>query len=360
MTGVLASHFKSVELTKIYRQNERIFLEILEAIRNGTATDAHLHTLNNRVDEFFEPNTSEVIVSLVPRNRAADEINSAELEKINSDLFVQDAKISGKIYPSDYPTEPELKFKIGAHIMMVHNDPQLRYVNGSLGVILSLETHPNTQEILQVKIRLIANNQIINVNLHTWDILKPQFINGKISYEPIGSFTQFPFKLAWAFSIHKSQGKTYDKVIVDLGSKIFEKGQLYVALSRCKSLDGLYLRCEIRLSDILVDPRILKFDEILTSLRENELNNLVGEYKVPPINKTAQELLIIIETNSGYQNLNAIKVTSVIDTHKNQTNSNFENKYYEQALLELVRAQIIEITPYMNSITNGVFKIIAV
>jgi ATP-dependent exoDNAse (exonuclease V) alpha subunit len=213
------------------------------------------------LNERFEPNfvTSEGFVTLCARNATADRINKTELERLTTREYVYTAEVKGQFDPGLYPTEPILKLRKGAQVMFVKNDvTDKQYVNGTIGVV----TYLDDSTIMVLAEGEQGQKKKIEVPLNEWEITRYKANDkGEIDTESIGSFKQFPLKLAWAITIHKSQGKTFDKVLLDLGGGAFEHGQLYVALSRCRTLEGIVLRQAIRQQDIITDERVVDFYE---------------------------------------------------------------------------------------------------
>lgn len=249
-----------LELRKVYRQDNRHFLRLLDAIRLNHADQDDLDELNERYEPNFE--SEELYITLCARNAPADRINQRELSKIDEPERKYLASVTGEFNPTQYPADAALSLKLGAQVMLLKNDPERRYVNGTIGKIVALE-----QESLQI---LIEENGLewkeIEVTPVTWEIIRYKSDPAnpdEILSEVIGTFTQFPLRLAWAVTIHKAQGKTFDKVIIDLGTGAFEHGQTYVALSRCRTLEGIVLRQRIRPQDMLTDLRIVEFYQIM-------------------------------------------------------------------------------------------------
>lgn len=249
-----------LELRKVYRQDNRHFLRLLDAIRLNHADQDDLDELNDRYEPNFE--SEELYITLCARNATADRINQQELSKIDEPERKYLASVTGEFNPTQYPADAALCLKLGAQVMLLKNDPERRYVNGTIGKIVALE-----QESLKI---LIEENGLewkeIEVTPVTWEIIRYKSDPAnpdEILSEVIGTFTQFPLRLAWAVTIHKAQGKTFDRVIIDLGTGAFEHGQTYVALSRCRTLEGIVLRQRIRPQDMLTDLRIVEFYQIM-------------------------------------------------------------------------------------------------
>ena len=244
---------ETFELQIQYRQEERRFINLLDAIRSRDVDYDTLSELNSRVVEIKE---TAGYITLTARNNVARKINQAELEDIATRSYRYTADIKGNFKEQYFPTSPILQLKVGAQVMFLKNDPHKRYVNGTVGRIISL-----SNDEIKVAVTKSQQEKTIVVEKSEWEILRYQqdLHGGEIRAKTVGTFTQYPLRLAWAITIHKSQGKTFDKVIIDLGQGAFEHGQTYVALSRCRTLEGIILRRPIRYADILVDERIVDF-----------------------------------------------------------------------------------------------------
>jgi ATP-dependent exoDNAse (exonuclease V) alpha subunit len=251
-SGFQKAGFQRLELKNIYRQKKQRFQELLSRVRYKLLRTSDVVILNSRVNpEACESSTD--CITLTPRNDTADRINQMRLGKLKGKEVVYRADIGGRFTDRDYPTEGVLKLKVGAQIMMVRNDPNRQWANGSVGEVVELK-----KDSISIK---IANN-VYKVSRMTWDRYEytPDKKTGGISQDIVGFFKQFPVRLAWAVTIHKSQGLTLDKVIIDLEGGAFAHGQVYVALSRCRSFDAVLLQCPLRECDIICDERILQLD----------------------------------------------------------------------------------------------------
>ena len=255
-----------IELKQIYRQSDREFIDLLNRIRSNEAPDEDITTLNQRVNAAHKD--PDFCINLTTTNSRADEINADRLEQLSSPLHIAQAQIEGVFTKEYYPNAPELAFKTGAQIMFLNNDMKNRWVNGSVGKIEDIATDASGNTT--VKIRLRDNHKVVRVQPFTWEIFRYKKDGEHISSESVGSFTQFPFRLAWAITIHKSQGKTFNNINIDLGRGAFSSGQLYVALSRCTSLEGISFSRPVQRSDILTDFRILEFINRCKPLAELE------------------------------------------------------------------------------------------
>ena len=245
-----------LELRKVYRQDNRHFLRLLDGIRLNHADQDDLDELNERFEPNFEP--EDFYITLSARNATSDRINQRELGKIDLPERKYLATVTGEFNPTQYPAEAALSLKIDAQVMLLKNDPDRRYVNGTIGKIVALGN-----EFIKIQIEEKSGDlKEVDIAPVTWEIIRYKndpTQTEDIQTEVVGTFTQFPLRLAWAVTIHKAQGKTFDRVIIDLGGGAFEHGQTYVALSRCRTLEGIVLRQRIRPQDILTDMRILDF-----------------------------------------------------------------------------------------------------
>nr|PZN23641.1 MAG: AAA family ATPase [Mycolicibacterium hassiacum] len=248
--------FTTVALTTVFRQaGDDRMTAILNEIREGVLLGHALEQLNARADKDFEPPDDEFWLTLAPTNRLVTARNRRQLGRLDGDEFVHRARESGDLSLFDKPVEDELRFKVGAQVMMLTNDPANRWVNGSIGRVVGVGYDRNGA-VVEVE---FADGSCAEVAPFTWEATRPVVDGGALRREVIGTFTQLPFKLAWAITIHKSQGQTLDRVIVDLTGGMFSTGQLYVALSRATSLSGLVLRRPVLPKDLQVDRRIARF-----------------------------------------------------------------------------------------------------
>ena len=251
-------HLDFVELEKVYRQKDEGFIEVLNAIRNNTATPAHLALLNGRVDPQADPGPDELVVCLTPANRAADEINDRRLAALKGTARSYRGESSGDLGARAFPAPPELRVKPGAQVMMVSNDAEGRWVNGSVGRIERIVRHRDEPDEMRIA---LTTGETVDVTPRRWDLFRYVWDRtlSRLDTETVGTYIQYPLRLAWAVTIHKAQGKTFDRVIVDLGPRVFATGQVYVALSRCTTLGGLVLRRPLRKADVFTDPLIASF-----------------------------------------------------------------------------------------------------
>lgn len=249
--------FPTLVLTRVFRQvGDSRLTGVLNSIREGVLLGGARGELNARVDPDFEPDTDEFWLTLTTTNRMATARNRRQLDRLPADLRVSTARTTGELDGFDRPTDEQLAYKHGAQIMLLTNDPGGRWVNGTMGRIVEVSTTADDEPTVQVQLR---DGAVVDVAPHTWEITRPVVSGGSLTQQVVGTFTQLPFALAWAITIHKSQGQTLDRLIVDLTGGTFAVGQLYVALSRVTSLDGLVLRRGVRPKDMKTDRRILRF-----------------------------------------------------------------------------------------------------
>jgi ATP-dependent DNA helicase PIF1 len=253
------ANFIKKELTEVYRQDKNeqgLFIESLDRIRNCSFNQEDINLINSRLDrEYIKPD-NESIISLVPTNYMANSINMNELSKLSSETHTYLGSITGDFKDRSLPTAQELVLKEGAQIMLLNNDSNQKWVNGDIVKIIKAG---------ESSVRVLFDDGTFDdILTNKWDSLK--FVLDEetkaIKPEIIGSFTQLPIKLAWAVTIHKGQGKTFDKVHIDFGNGTFAPGQAYVALSRCKTLEGITLTSELRENYIFTDERIQQFMKI--------------------------------------------------------------------------------------------------
>ena len=283
--SILESHYKSpfffeakalltapplyIELKKMYRQKDDVFINILNNVRNNCCTTEDLERLHQQYDSTFTPSKKESYITLTSHNVRADTINQNELNKLSGKSFIYNAQITGEFYDRSFPAEKELRLKVGAQIMFIKNDKgeARRYYNGKIGTVTNLEKD---------KITVVFPNETddLELELEKWENIRYTYDQQKdnLNQEELGTFTQYPIRLAWAITIHKSQGLTFERAIVDAGVS-FAAGQVYVSLSRLTSLDGLVLYSRISPNSISTDKRVI--DYVQTEKAEDELQQIL-------------------------------------------------------------------------------------
>ncbi len=244
----------SICLNKVYRQSDPVFINVLDHIRNNTASPAHLQLLNTRVGAQLSHAESELAITLATRRDTVDFINQNRLTELPGDSVTLKGEIKGEFPENSLPTQMELELKVGAQVIFVKNDQERRWVNGTLGTIVGMDENDTLYIVTE-------DGREVDVERATWHNIRYRYNEEerKIEEEELGTFTQFPIRLAWAITIHKSQGLTFSHVNIDLTGGAFTGGQTYVALSRCTSLDGITLVKEIQRSDVFVKPDIVRF-----------------------------------------------------------------------------------------------------
>ena len=244
-----------IELRKIYRQNDSYFISMLDRIRMGMATTNDLAVLNAKVKENYEPDETKMVMQLATRRDMVDAVNDVHLEQLPAQEIIYEGCIKGDFPENSLPTSKELILKTGAQVVFIKNDPERRWVNGTLGKV-----YIATDDRVEVE---LENGNRHEVEPEVWSNIAYQYDEKthRVIEKELGSFTQYPLKLAWALTIHKSQGLTFNNVVIDIGRGAFSSGQSYVALSRCTSLEGLVLKSSINQRDMFVNPSIVQFSK---------------------------------------------------------------------------------------------------
>lgn len=240
-----------VELDKIYRQSDDDFIELLNAIRVNTITDRQINAINMRV--LTGSSEHDDSIHLTSTNQLAADINDARLAQLKTPACNFTSTIKGNFDMKQYPTDQALTLKVGAQVMFANNDMYGQWVNGTVGQV--------TEILSRAVIVKIHGGKEVHVTPHEWKLYRYEYDSSSksLSQKSAGAFEQIPLKLAWAITIHKSQGKTFDKVVIDLGNGSFASGQTYVALSRCRTFEGIRLKKPIRKSDVRVDRQVHRF-----------------------------------------------------------------------------------------------------
>lgn len=261
----------TVELQKVYRQTDSVFISLLDKVRVKEISQTDLNKINTRVFSQSELNKDDFAITLTTKNDLADTVNFKKLSELKAEPFAYNAEVSGEFEESKYPTEPELTLKVGAQVIFIKNDTDKRWVNGTIGQVSGL-----TDTEIKVKLK---DGEIYSVEKRIWENIKYQYNKEKkkIEQEIVGTFKQYPLKLAWAITIHKSQGLTFDKVVVDFGSGTFASGQAYVALSRATSFEGLFLKQKLNSTDIYIDDEIKEFAKTFNDQTKINESLVVGK-----------------------------------------------------------------------------------
>ncbi len=304
----------TVELKHVYRQDNLKFIEILNEIRNNTLSQSSADELNKRYLPDFVPNENDGYIDLTTHNNRAEKTNTIELDKLKTKIYTYTANIEGKFPEYSYPNNEELQLKVGAQVMFIKNDsnPEKRYFNGKIGKISFLNKDkitvkcPNDDDDIEVTPEVWENINY-TVNAETNEILE----------NSIGSYTQMPLRLAWSITIHKSQGLTFEKAIID-SQGAFAHGQTYVALSRCKSLDGLVLKSRIDSRQIISDNNVISFNKNASENQPDE-----GVLKA---SKTEFQLNLISEVFDLFNFLHPInRVLDIFYKNRNSIEGNLES-----------------------------------
>lgn len=246
-----------IELKHIYRQKDETFIKVLNEVRNNCISAESIKELNSRYIEDFKPNKKDGYIYLTTHNNYANKVNQEELDRIQKEEKTYTAITTGEFPEHIYPNEFKMTLKKGAQVMFVKNDskPEKRYFNGKIGTITSIENN-------HIVVKCKDDNKSIEVEKETWDNVRYSLNKetNEIEEEIIGTYVQYPLRLAWAITIHKSQGLTFDKAIID-SQLAFAHGQTYVALSRCKTLEGIVLSSPISERSIICDNSVISFNK---------------------------------------------------------------------------------------------------
>ena len=266
-----------IELDKIFRQSNADFIRVLNEVRNNCLSDVGLKLLQSRYNPLFVPPKDDTYITLTTHNYKADRINAEELAGLKGKTYRFEAEIKGEYPEKSYPTEKTLELKIGAKVMFLKNDTEVprRYFNGKIGVVEDVEDEA-------IVVRCAGDNETIELHKDVWRNIRYS-TNSKtqqIQEDELGAFIQYPLRLAWAITIHKSQGLTFDKAVIDAGDA-FAPGQVYVALSRCRSLEGMVLLSKINPHTIQNDRKIVDYEQnkLPAELLETQLDESKNAYR---------------------------------------------------------------------------------
>jgi ATP-dependent DNA helicase PIF1 len=252
--AIIGQLFKYVKFTTIFRQANQDFINLLEQVRQSSLTQNLVHTLNGRIAPESAIDKLDEITILTCTNEAANRYNSSKLEALQTPKRQYEAIIEGKFNREDFPTLPILSLKVGAKVIFIKNDPCKAWVNGTTGIIKELDDDELLIEI---------DGLDYPVTRETWEKYQYQVVNGKIEKTVAGKFSQFPLKLGWALTIHKSQGLTLKNIYLDTGRGAFDSGQIYVALSRVRNIENIYLKQPLTNRELLIDAAIKSFFEYI-------------------------------------------------------------------------------------------------
>lgn len=261
-----------IELEKVYRQTEQDFIALLNSIRKRSCTDEDIERLNENYRTNVDSDDDGFSITLTSTNDLATERNLEKLDALPGRALEFAGVLNGEFDHSSFPANEILQLKPGAQVMLVNNDKYGRWVNGTIGKVVGIEKTEGEDVAILVTLQ---DGSVVEVTQNTWELFKYEYDRStkKITTRKTGSFTQYPVRLAWAVTIHKSQGKTFDRVVIDIGRGTFAHGQVYVALSRCTSFAGITLTKPIMKSHIRMDWRVAKF---LATFQYNKANERIS------------------------------------------------------------------------------------
>lgn len=250
--------FSLIHFTEIYRQKDSKFLSLLEKMRTNTMDESSFELINERYFPTWNPPDEWGFITLATTNLLVDQLNMKKLNSLSGKAQRYNAEVSGEIEINSMPAPYYLEIKIGAQVMFVMNDPDKKWVNGSIGRVLSY-----TDEEVTIELAKEGESQIVQTNAVEWKIFDYTFDSKKkkIIEKEKGTYKQIPIRLAWAVTIHKSQGMSFDRVFINLGTRVFAPGQAYVAFSRCRSMEGIVLARKLYPMDIFLDQSVIDFSE---------------------------------------------------------------------------------------------------
>ena len=318
-----------VEFTKIYRQSEEHFIRLLNKVRNNEMDEDSLAALHERYQPNFFGEKTEGYILLTTHNEKAREINAQELERLAGDVFTYKADVDGDFPATAFPGDEMLLLKVGAQVMFIKNDVDKtkRYFNGKIGVVTALEKD-------KIFVQCKDEPEAIEVAKEKWENIRYTLDKAtrNVSEDVLGSFSQYPVRLAWAITIHKSQGLTFEKAIIDAG-KAFAPGQVYVALSRCSSLGGMALHSRIQPHTLLADDRIVQFTKNVLPVDElkTELTKAKKDYQ--------EKVLLTL-----FDFAKAVVIIKELERYLSQHKTSFNNEVFIWADELLSKCQVLRTT----------------
>ena len=349
-----------IELNQIYRQSEQLFIDVLNRIRHNTAGAAEMAVLNSRYQPNFNPGPDEKYITLTTHNSKADSINLGQLEKLPGKKHAFPATIEGEFAVRSSPADETLFLKEGAQVMFIKNDTgaDRKFYNGKLAVVSRIDKD-------KVTVAFTDGEPELELKRESWRNIRYHLDKGsnELEEEELGSFTQYPVRLAWAITIHKSQGLTFEKAIIDAGHS-FAPGQVYVALSRCTSLDGLVLYSRIQPSSILTDERVLHFSQSEKTTEELEgllaagRDRYMAEALIKTLDwdKTVSALEEFVESLPGKKIPDPEKALETARSvlQKARIAQDTANKYSKQLeVLLLGQESVRDLTPFTDRTTKA-------
>lgn len=366
-----------IELEKIYRQADDVFISLLNNLRNNEVTAEDVALLEKYFKADFKPALNEKYITLTTHNNKADTLNKQRLEELNDPSYLYVAKIENEFSEYAYPAEHILELKIGAQVMFIKNDPtgEQRFFNGKIATVIALKPD-------MIEVQTEGNNEKIILEKYKWENIRytTDKVTGEIKEELIGTFTQYPLKLAWAITVHKSQGLTFDKAIIDIGNA-FAPGQIYVALSRLRSLDGLVLTSLISGSGIRQDQNVTGFSKnkqepaILESKIREESENFLRSYLLQCFDLTPLDNYVYEHVHSYTKDINKsakqkhvkwaaqlLKELSELKAHANKFLAQIRRLYEDksesglQTLLERTTAAENYFNPLLAAFSKKIFE----